>query len=333
MTMINDRREIRGWMMYDWANSAFSTTVVTALLGPYILALAASSTAPLSVFGVRIEPAAIFPFASSMSVLLQVLFLPFLGTIADFTNLKKRLMLTFAYIGAVATMFLFFIRADMPGLGTNGAVVVGSLLYILANLAFGAAVVSYNAFLPDIASPDKRDEVSSRGWAVGYLGGGLLLLINLGLLTVMEDTALAVRISLASAGVWWLVFTYLFPHKRLVQRDAARQLPPGTNMFKHGIERVWNTLLEMWRQYPMTFRYLIAYLIYNDGIQTVIIVSTAFAADELGVETQSLLLLVLMIQFVAFGGALAFGYLAKRFGAKRAIMVSLIIWSALVIYA
>ncbi|MBK6325361.1 MAG: MFS transporter [Chloroflexi bacterium] len=331
--MINDRREIRGWMMYDWANSAFSTTVVTALLGPYILALAASSTAPLSVFGVRIEPAAIFPFASSMSVLLQVLFLPFLGTIADFTNLKKRLMLTFAYIGAVATVFLFFIRADMPGLGTNGAVVVGSLLYILANLAFGAAVVSYNAFLPDIASPDKRDEVSSRGWAVGYLGGGLLLLINLGLLTVMEDTALAVRISLASAGVWWLVFTYLFPHKRLVQRDAARQLPPGTNMFKHGIERVWNTLLEMWRQYPMTFRYLIAYLIYNDGIQTVIIVSTAFAADELGVETQSLLLLVLMIQFVAFGGALAFGYLAKRFGAKRAIMVSLIIWSALVIYA
>ena len=331
--MINDRREIRGWMMYDWANSAFSTTVVTALLGPYILALAASSTAPLSLFGVRIQPAAIFPFASSMSVLLQVLFLPFLGTIADFTNIKKRLMLTFAYIGAVATMFLFFIRADMPGLGTNGAVVVGSLLYILANLAFGAAVVSYNAFLPDIASPDKRDEVSSRGWAVGYLGGGLLLLINLGLLTIMEDTALAVRISLASAGVWWLVFTYLFPHKRLVQRDPARQLPPGTNMFKHGIERVWNTLLEMWRQYPMTFRYLIAYLIYNDGIQTVIVVSTAFAADELGVETQSLLLLVLMIQFVAFGGALAFGYLAKRFGAKRAIMLSLIIWSALVIYA
>ncbi len=333
MNIVNDRREIRGWMMYDWANSAFSTTVVTALLGPYILALAASSTAPLSVFGVRIEPAAIFPFASSMSVLLQVLFLPFLGTIADYTNLKKRLMLTFAYIGAVATVFLFFIRADMPILGTNGAVVVGSLLFILANLSFGATVVSYNAFLPDIASPDKRDEVSSRGWAIGYLGGGLLLLLNLGLLTVMTDTGLAVRISLASAGVWWLVFTYLFPHKRLIQRDPARQLPPGTNLFRHGVERIWNTLLEMWRQYPMTFRYLIAYLIYNDGIQTVIVVSTAFAADELGVETQSLLILVLMIQFVAFGGALAFGYLAKRFGAKRAIMISLVIWSALVIYA
>jgi len=333
LNVINDRREIRGWMMYDWANSAFSTTVVTALLGPYILALAASSTTPLSAFGVQIEPAAIFPFASSMSVLLQVLFLPFLGTIADYTNLKKRLMLTFAYIGAVATIFLFFIRADMPALGTNGAVVVGSLLYILANLAFGAAVVSYNAFLPDIASPDKRDEVSSRGWALGYLGGGLLLLGNLGLLTVMEDTALAVRISLASAGVWWLIFTYLFPQRRLVQRDPARQLPPGTNLFKHGVQRIWHTLQEMWRQYPMTLRYLVAYLIYNDGIQTVIVVSTAFAADELGVETQSLLLLVLMIQFVAFGGALAFGYLAKRLGAKRAIMISLVIWSALVIYA
>lgn len=330
---INDRREIFGWTMYDWANSAFSTTVVTALLGPYILALAESSPEPLSLFGVTVEPAAIFPFSASLSVLLQVLFLPLLGTVADYTHLKKRMLLTFAYLGAAATILLFLIRADMPALGTNGAVILGSLLFIVANLSFGAAIVFYNAFLPDIATPDQRDMVSSRGFALGYLGGGLLLLLNLGLITLMEDTALAVRISLASAGVWWLVFTYLFPRRRLRQRAPARELPPGENLFNHGIRQIANTLRELWRKYPQTLRYLIAYLIYNDGIQTVIIVSTAFAADELGVGTQTLLILVLMIQFVAFGGALMFGYLARRLGAKRAIMLSLVVWSALVIYA
>lgn len=319
--------------MYDWANSAFSTTVVTALLGPYVLALAESSSAPLTVLGTAVEPAAIFPFSASLSVLLQVLLLPLLGTIADYTFLKKRMLLGFAYVGAAATMLLFFIRADMPLLGTNGAVLLGSLFFIVANLCFGAAMVFYNAFLPDIASPDRRDAVSSQGFALGYLGGGLLLLFNLGLLTLMEDTALAVRISLASAGLWWLVFTLLYPQRRLRQRAPARQMPPGANPFTFGLQEIRRTLGKLYRQYPETLRFLIAYLVYNDGIQTVIVVSTAFAADELGMATDSLLILVLMIQFVAFFGALGFGRLAQRTGAKRAIMLSLAIWSVLVICA
>ena len=330
---MNDKREIFGWTMYDWANSAFSTTVVTALLGPYIQALAESSSTPLMIFGFPVQPAAIFPASASLSVLLQVFFLPLLGTIADYTNLKKRMMMTFAYIGAVTTILLFTVQADMPVLGTNGAVILASVLAIVANLCFGAAIVFYNAFLPEIASPDQRDAVSSRGFAFGYLGGGLLLLVNLGLLNFMEDTGLAVRISLASAGVWWLVFTYIFPSKRLKSRDAARQLPEGSTLFSHGIRQIVHTLRELRQKYPATLHYLIAYLIYNDGIQTVIIVATAFAADELGVETSSLLLLVLIIQFVAFVGAFAFGFLAKRIGAKRSIMLSLVIWSGLVIYA
>lgn len=332
-TLINNKREIRGWMMYDWANSAFSTTVVTALLGPYVLSLAQSSASPIMLGSIVIEPASIFPFSASLSVLLQVILLPILGTIADYTNLKKKMLLAFAYTGAIATMLLIFMQADMPVLGTNGSILAGSLLFITANLCFGAAIVAYNGFLPDIASPDQRDKVSSQGWALGYLGGGLLLLINLGLITVMSDTGMAVRISLASAGVWWMVFTYLFPQKRLVQRDPARTLPEGTNLLSHGVQQILKTLKEMWHKYPNTLRYLVAYLIYNDGIQTVIVVSTAFAADEMGVGTQSLLLLVLMIQFVAFGGALIFGWLAGRLGAKRAIIVSLVIWSGVVIYA
>lgn len=330
---MNDKREIRGWAMYDWANSAFSTTVVTALLGPYVLALAESSSNSLSFFGAKIEPAAIFPLAASLSVALQVVFLPLLGTIADYTHLKKRMLLTFAYVGAIATILLFFIRDDMPVVGTNGAILMSGALLIVANLCFGAGMVFYNAFLPEIASPDRRDTVSSQGFALGYLGGGILLLINLGMLTFMDDTALAVRFSLASAGVWWLVFTYLFPQRRLKQRVPARELPPGSRLLTHGIKEISSTLKNLYRLYPHTLRYLIAYLIYNDGIQTVIIVSTAFAADELGVATDLLLLLVLMIQFVAFFGALSFGALARRIGAKRAILVSLFIWSAIVIFA
>lgn len=319
--------------MYDWANSAFSTTVVTALLGPYISALASASDVPVRLFGANIQPGAIYPFAVSLSVFLQVFFLPLLGTVADYTNLKKRMMMGFAYAGAIATVLLFFVKADMAGIGTNGAVLLGSLLFIVANLCFGAAIVFYNAFLPEIASPDQRDTVSSRGFGLGYLGGGLLLVANLALITFMEDTALAVRISLASAGIWWLIFTYLFPQQRLQQREPARQLPEGTRLLTHGIRQIWHTLTEMRQKYPVTLQYLIAYLIYNDGIQTVIVVSTLFAQDELDVSTDTLLILVLLIQFVAFGGAFLFGYLARRIGAKRSIVISLVIWSALVIYA
>ncbi|MDJ0754413.1 MAG: MFS transporter [Ardenticatenaceae bacterium] len=330
---MNDKREILGWTMYDWANSAFSTTVVTALLGPYIESLASSSTSPVMLFGLQIEPAAIYPFTVSLSVLIQVLFLPLLGTIADFTNLKKRMMMGFAYTGATATMLLFIVQADMPILGTNGAVLLASFLFIVANLSFGAAIVFYNAFLPEIASADQRDIVSSQGFAVGYVGGGLLLLLNLILLSVMEDTVLAVRLSLASAGLWWLVFTYLFPQQRLVVREPARQMPEGEGLFRFGVKRVLATFREMWTKYPETLRYLIAYLIYNDGIQTVIAVAALFASSELGIEPQVVLLLVLMIQFVAFGGALLFGWLAGRIGAKKSILLSLVIWSVIVIYA
>lgn len=329
---MNDKREINGWMMYDWANSAFSTTVVTALLGPYIQALAESSSEPLRLFGTAIEPGAIYPAAVSLSVILQVLFLPLLGTIADYTHLKKRMLLAFAYTGAFATILLFFVHDGLGALGVNGVVLFGSLLFIIANLCFGAAIVFYNSFLPQITSPDRRDDVSSKGWAIGYLGGGLYLLLNLILLLVMDDTSLAVRISLAGAGLWWLVFTVLFPARRLVQR-APDHDHPQVNLFVHGVKEIWQTFGELWRIYPMTLRYLIAYLIYNDGIQTVIVVAALFAAEELGVEAQTVLILVLMIQFVAFFGALLFGRLAGRIGAKRAIVISLVIWSAVVIFA
>ncbi len=327
-----DRREITGWMMYDWANSAFSTTVVTTLLGPYLAGMA-RTVGGVHLGSFTFEPDAFFPTCVSISVVLQVLFLPLLGTIADYSALKKRLLLTCAFIGSIATLLLFFIYADMPLLGTNGGVLLAGLLFIIANLAFGAAIVFYNGFLPDIAAPQDRDRVSSHGWALGYLGGGILLALNLVMIQMMADTALAVRLSLASAGLWWLVFTLLFPARRLRQRPPLKRLPPGVGYFRQGVRQILQTLREIRQRYPETLRYLIAYLVYNDGIQTVIVVSTLFAATELGATPDMLIVLVLLIQFVAFGGALLFGWIATRLGAKRSIVISLIIWSLIAVAA
>jgi UMF1 family MFS transporter len=329
---MNDRREIFGWSMYDWANSAFSTTVITAFLGRYLAGLinAQAGVERAGIFyllGIPIVAESFFTYCVSVSVLLQVFFLPILGAIADYSHLKKRMLLLFASVGALLTVALFFIDGNLY--------VLGGLMFIVANLAFGASIVFYNAFLPQIASSDQRDRVSSFGWAMGYLGGGILLLLNLVLFLVAPSIglgrALAARISIGSAGVWWLVFG-LFAIRRLRERGAQRALPKGESYISIGFKQLAGTLREI-RKYPSALRYLLAYLIYNDGIQTVIVVSTQFGETELRMETTELLLLLLMVQGVAFLGALLFGRLAGRFGTKRTIVASLLIWAAVSVWA
>ncbi|MBI4762583.1 MAG: MFS transporter [Chloroflexi bacterium] len=336
-TLVNDRREIFGWAMYDWANSAFSTTVGTVFLGPYIASLAANAAKAYPdgmarFFGIPVAPDSFLPYCVSFSVGLQVLFLPILGAIADYSHLRKRMMQIFAFIGAIATILMFFITGSLWWLG--------GVLFIIANLAFGAAIVFYNAYLPDIASEDQRDRVSSYGWAMGYLGGGILLALNLAFFIFSEDLGvpgdLAVRINLASAGVWWLGFSFL-TWTRLRPRHAARALPPGETYVSIGFKQLSKTFREV-KHFPETIKYLVAYFLYNDGIQTVIAVSSTFAAAPLirgGVELpqDTLIAVILMIQFVAFFGALLWGKLANWIGSKQSIIVSLIIWSGVVIYA
>lgn len=311
--------------MYDWANSPFGSTVVTTFLGPYLAELARAQGGFVDFFGYGIEADAFFPFCVSISVGMQVLFLPILGTLADYTPFKKRLLLFFAYTGATATMLLFLVQGSW--------VLLGGLLFIIANLCFGAALVFYNAFLPDIASPDDRDRVSSQGFGYGYTGGGVLLIANILMVNFMADTELAVRLSLASAGLWWLLFTLIFPQRHLRQRQPESSLPAGSNYLTHSLKEFIASLKEMYQRYPKTLRFLLAYLIYNDGIQTIIVASGLFAVSELGMGYETLVIVILFVQFVAAAGAWLFNLVAARIGAKWTVIINLAIWATSVIYA
>ncbi|MFD3166857.1 MFS transporter [Herpetosiphon sp. NSE202] len=336
---VNDRREIAGWRLYDWANSGFTTTVIAALFGPFLAALAKEAVGDegtvLSLGFYKITAESLYPDAVSLSVLLQFLFLPLLGALADYTNIKKQLLMFFCLLGAAATTVLF--------IATPATYLFAALAFVVANLSFGASIVFYNAFLNEITTEDMRDKVSSQGFAFGYIGGGVLLAINLALVTFAEKigltTAMAVRISLASAGLWWGIFGY-FGIKRLKNRAASRKVPEGQHYLTVSMRELWTTFREL-KRLPQTLRFLIAYLLYNDGIQTVIGMSAVFLSNELfkakGLpedDSQSFLLgLVLMIQFVAFGGALGFERISRKVGTKTAILISLFIWTGVIVYA
>ncbi|MEX1019557.1 MAG: MFS transporter [Litorilinea sp.] len=326
-----NRREQIGWYFYDWANSAFSTTVVTVFLGPYLTEItqaAADAEGYVYPLGIPVLADSFFPYIVALSVVLQVFLLPILGAFADYSNRKREMMGVAAYIGAFATMGFYFLQGSNYQLGGG--------LFLLANLSFGASIVFYNAFLPEIAGPEERDKVSSQAWALGYLGGGLLLALNLVFVQFLAEPwgvplGHAVRISLTSAGVWWAIFTVI-PLIMLKRRRPVRHLPPGERLLTVGFKQLGHTLRKL-PSYPQTLLFLVAYLLYNDGIQTIIALSAQFGSQELGMETASLIQLILMVQFVAFLGALLFEYVARVVGAKRAIMISLLIWTAVTIYA
>lgn len=318
-----NKREIFGWKMYDWAWSAFSTTVGTALLGPYLLELA-KDNGGVNLLGWNIEAGSFFPFTVSLSAIMQVLTLPIIGAIADHTDHKKRLMMAMAFAASACTMAMFFI--------VGSTVILGGVLFILASIGFAAAGVIYNSYLPEIVPTNLRDRVSSAGFAYGYLGGGLWLAANFGLVVAMDDTAMAVRLCLGLTGLWCALF-FGFPQRLIQKRPANREKPREIGWLKFSVSSVLATGKEMAKKYPVAFKYLLAYLIFNDGILTVILIAGSFAADELGAESEQLLMLVLLIQFVAIPGALAFGRLAEKFGSKKTLLANLGVWAALVIYA
>jgi UMF1 family MFS transporter len=322
-------REQRGWYLYDWANSAFPTTVIALFLGPYITVLAkaaADSQGFIHPLGIKIDARSYWSYLISLSVILQVLFLPIVGAIADYGRKKRECLAATAYLGALATAAMFFLHGNQYHWG--GA------LFLVANVSFGASIVVYNSFLPEIAPPEQRDAVSSRGWGIGYLGGGLLLALNLALYQnaarIGLTDGLAVRISLSSAGIWWGLFT-IPTLITLRNRGAMHTLTPGQRAIRATLGQLRRTVREILR-YPQTTAFLIAYLLYNDAIQAVLALAAQFGNDELKIPVSQLTLAILMVQFVGFFGAIGFQWIAARTGAKRAILASLVLWTATLIY-
>jgi MFS transporter, UMF1 family len=330
------RRERVGWYFYDWANSAFSTTVISVFLGPYLTSIAenaagcGSDANPCDVqrlhpLGIPVAPGSVFAYAVSLSVLLQVIVLPVTGAIADRSGHKKQILALLAYIGSGATIALLFLTGDRYLLGVA--------LFLVANIAFGASVVVYNSFLPQLAEPDQRDSVSSIGWAIGYIGGGLLLLLNLLAIIIGGDNADKAEIarwSIVSAGVWWAGFTTL-PLLSLKNRPAVAGPAQGSPLLD-GFRQLWHTLRSL-KQFPLTLFFLIAFLVYNDGIQTVITMASVYADKQLGLDQSVQLQTILLVQFLAFGGALLLGRAAKKFGAWKTVLASLVLWTIVLVLA
>ncbi|MEV4662991.1 MFS transporter [Micromonospora echinofusca] len=332
------RRERSGWYFYDWAMSAFSTTVITVFLGPFLTTVtelaagcelgADTCNGYVHPLGIKVAAGSYFPYLVSLSVFLTVFALPVVGAIADRSAHKKRLLAAAAFTGAAATVGMLFVTGDRY--------LLGGALFMIANIAFGAGVVVYNSFLPQLGGPDDRDGISSRGWALGYLGGGLLLALNLVAVSMLGEegnhqrTLDLARWSIVSAGLWWAVFT-LIPLRWLREHPTAAALTGG-NPVTDGFRQLGRTLREI-KAYPLTLFFLLAFLVYNDGIQTVIALASQYGTEELKLGQSTLIVTILLVQFLAFGGALLLGALAKRIGAWKTVLISLVLWTGVILGA
>src|SRR5215470_4599379 len=321
----NNPREILGWVTFDFGNHAYFAVVLSVLVGQYLTSLAQQSVgengAVITVGGYDLVTAkSLFSYSVGLSTFLQVFFLPFLGAIADYTHLKKTFLGFFCALGSITCVLLFFVKDELY--------LVGSILLIFSNLSAGASTVFLNSYLSDITTEDRRDKVSSWGFAAGYAGSFITLVASLVFLSYSEalgiSTGLAARICLLGAGLWWGGFS-LLGYQFLKRRTPARSAPEDKHFVLAGLLELKGTLKELFGL-KHTLHFLLAFLIYNDGIQTVIVMSGVFFAQELfaarGLETDRTVLFVAFIiaQIAGFVGALAFERVSRLTGAKVAIL-------------
>lgn len=343
------RRERRGWYFYDWANSTFYTSVITVFGAAYVGSVAAEdartdpangpnacggpeltaklTNCDISLFGLQFPAGALWGYLIGVATVIQVFIMPVAGAIADRSQSKRPLLAAAAFTGAGATCLLVFVT------GTNWELAIP--LYMIAQIGYGVSIVVYYAFLAEIAEPDERDEVSARGWAFGFLGGGVALAVQLGIYLGHEAIGLtegqAVRACFLMSGLWWAGFT-IIPLRRLADRRQARPIEPEVGVVRAGFRELAGTLREA-RAFPLTLGFLGAYLVFNDGVQTVVTTSAQYGREELHFSQDTLIATILMVQFVAFIGGWLHGLVARRLGAKRTIMGSLTLWIGVIIAA
>lgn len=323
------RRSRFAWYLYDWGNSAFVTSVITVFLGPYLTYIAsksADSNGNLNFWGLEIYSESLFSYIVSLSVILQVIFLPIIGSYADLRNVKHKLLYIFAYLGSFATISLFFL--------TEKNILFGAVFFILANVLFGASIVMYNSLLVDIAPKEERDKVSSIGWAFGYIGGGLLLGLNLITILLHDKIGLtyemAIRVSIASAGIWWLVFSIISQVNLKLQCSLEQHTK--NKPFISSFRKLRSTFSEIFKN-KNALTFFLAYLFFNDGVQTVIIISSQFGRRELNLGMDFLVGIILLVQFLSFFGTIIVMKVNTKLKTKNTLVLCLILWSLIVIYA
>ncbi|MGD8513403.1 MAG: MFS transporter [Deltaproteobacteria bacterium] len=328
--MTNTRRAIWSWCMYDWANSAFATSILAAILPVYFASLVPEGGVTLRWGPVSLTTSAsgLWAYSISSSLLVTALSAPILGALADFSRSKKRFLCVFTFTGAVFSLLLYFVQ--------RGDWFLCLVLFMAANIGFAGSMPFYNAFLPEVADGREMDWVSGKGYAFGYLGGGLLLALHVLVITYHDvfgipDRALSIRLSLASVGIWWGIFAVpLFlwvPEPRSVQNKSG-----DFSYLRYGFTRFFRTL-KCFRKYRDLLWFLVAFLIYNDGIQTVIAMAAIFGKTALGLDTGTLIGTLLMTQLIALPGALLFARVAQHIESKGAIMATLLLWIGIVTYA
>jgi UMF1 family MFS transporter len=308
---MTDRRTIRAWCLYDWANSAFACTVMAALYPPFFRAIAEQDGLAPAAATAR------WGVITALALLLVAILGPLLGAAADARAARKRFLADAMLLGVVATAGF----AVLPGEDWR----LAGAVFVIANVGFALSLVFYESLLPSVAPPGRTDEVSARGYAWGYVGGGLLLVINMLWVTMPErfglpSTGAAVKLSFLSVAIWWLAFSW--PLLRRVPEPARE---PGALL--GGLRRLHRTWREVRRYRPLLL-FLLAYWIYNDGIGTIVKMATAYGG-EIGIETADMIQALVLTQFVAWPCSLAFGRLAGRFGARPVLVAGLLVYAGI----
>ena len=315
---IENRREIVSWMFYDWANSAFATVMMAAILPVYYSQVAASSLSANIA-------SSYWGYTNTIAMIIIAFLSPILGAISDMKHIKLNFMKFFVFLGVMSSALLYFVK--------SGHWFLASVLYIIGRIGFSGGNLFYDSFLPHIAKEDKVDKISTLGYAWGYLGGGLLLAINLSMImnpTIfgIEDPQLAPRISFISVGLWWAIFSIPI-FKYVSEPQLKYKLVEKKNVILIGFRRVKQTLKEI-RSFRQVFLFLLAFWFYNDGIGTIMVMAVIFGS-EIGIGQEHLIGAILTVQFLGIPFTILFGKLAQKITAKRAIYLGLIVYTLIAI--
>ncbi|MEM9886081.1 MAG: MFS transporter [Bacteroidota bacterium] len=332
---LDDKRIINAWAFFDWANSAYALTIAVAIFPAYYTAVTLDEVA---VFNKSISNTALYAFAISASYLILAFFSPLLSGIADYTGRKMTFMRFFTVLGGLACIGLAFFKGMDTNLPATAAfneaqIAIGIVCFILATMGFAGSLVFYNAYLPEIASEEKYDSVSAKGFAYGYIGSIILLLMNLVIIQKPEwfgivDESWGPRISFIMVGLWWMGFA-LIPFRRLPKEER------NTGQ-KNLMKRSMRELKKVWQKVKTEANiksFLTAFFCYSAGVQTVIFLAATFAEKELDFQTTELILVVLILQVVAIFGAYLFARISSKRGNILSLIVMLFIWIAICIAA